>query len=221
MSSYQVLKLISTKVRFSSWEKQPENKTYIVRSLPATLGIFPWGIWAFQLTRRDCWIKIGNRQKKKLKKIGCWQGNLQSIGGRVTLINACLSNTPYTCYPSLECLLGLERKWICLEEDFCGRKIRGSENTIWLIGTVCSPRETGGLSILDLEFMNIALLGKWIWNLENTDGLWQQMIRQKYLSKNILAATELRSGASHFWQGIMEDLEDRMNGTFFLILCRW
>lgn len=132
-----------------------------------------------------------------------------------------LVTPPYTCYPSLECLLGLERKWICLEEDLCGRKIRGSENTIWLIGTVCSPRETGGLGILDLEFMNIALLGKWIWNLENTDGLWQQMIRQKYLSKNILAATELRSGASHFWQGIMEDLEDRMNGTFFLILCRW
>ncbi len=55
-----------------------------------------------------------------------------------------------------------------------------------------------------MEFMNIALLGKWIWNLENTDGLWQQMIREKYLSKHILSATKLKAGASHFWQGIME-----------------
>lgn len=29
-------------------------------------------------------------------------------------------------------------------------------------------------------------------------------IRQKYLSKNILAAAKTKSGASHFWQGVME-----------------
>jgi hypothetical protein len=40
----------------------------------------------------------------------------------------------------------------------------------------------GGLGILDLEKQNKCLLGKWLFNLINGDGVWQQLIRNKYLS---------------------------------------
>jgi hypothetical protein len=46
---------------------------------------------------------------------------------------------------------------------------------------VCSPRGQGGLGVLDLHKMNEALLAKWIWKLENTNGLWQTIIRHKYV----------------------------------------
>jgi hypothetical protein len=46
---------------------------------------------------------------------------------------------------------------------------------------VCSPKDQGGLGVLDLKKMNEALLAKWIWNLENSNGLWQTIIRQKYI----------------------------------------
>jgi hypothetical protein len=46
---------------------------------------------------------------------------------------------------------------------------------------VCSPRGQGGLEVLDLHKMNGALLAKWIWKLENTNGLWQTIIRHKYV----------------------------------------
>jgi hypothetical protein len=83
-----------------------------------------------------------------------------------------------TCYPSLGCLLGLERTDLYrrfLWQDDQG--IRKYHLVNW--NTVCSPRETGRLGILDLEIMNIALLGKWLWNLENSEGLWQQMYQTK------------------------------------------
>lgn len=37
---------------------------------------------------------------------------------------------------------------------------------------VCLPKDQGGLGILDLGDMNSALLGKWLWRLENEDGQW-------------------------------------------------
>lgn len=144
-------------------------------------------------------------EEKMEKKVGCWQGNLQSIGGRVTLINACLSSTPLYMLSFFRVPIGVREKMDFLRRRFLWQEDQGIRKyhlVNW--NTICSPREIEGLGILDLEAMNIALLGKWIWNLETSDGMWQQLIRQKYLFKNILAATKLRPGASHFWQGIMD-----------------
>jgi hypothetical protein len=51
---------------------------------------------------------------------------------------------------------------------------------------VCMPKDQGGLGVLDLEKMNIALLSKWLWKLFNEDGIWQQILRKKYLQKQNL-----------------------------------
>lgn len=67
------------------------------------------------------------------------------------------------------------------------------------------------MGIIDLEAMNKAPLGKWLWNLEKTEGLWQQLLRDKYLSRKILTAQKTKTGASHFWQGLME-----IKDTFFI-----
>jgi hypothetical protein len=46
---------------------------------------------------------------------------------------------------------------------------------------ICKSKKKGGLGIEDLKRMNISLLCKWWWKLEKEDGLWQQIIRHKYL----------------------------------------
>ena len=69
---------------------------------------------------------------------------------------------------------------------------------------MCLPKDHGGLGVLDLEVMNIALLSKWLWKLFNEDGLWQQILRAKYLKKDTLCQVVKKSGDSHFWQGLME-----------------
>lgn len=66
------------------------------------------------------------------------------------------------------------------------------------------PKSCGGLGILDLEIMNKCLLMKWLWKLENSEGLWQELIHNKYLSNQTLAAVSGGSNDSHFWQGLMK-----------------
>jgi hypothetical protein len=47
--------------------------------------------------------------------------------------------------------------------------------------SVLSPHDMGGLGVTDLVTLNKCLLSKWLWKLENSDGLWQTVVRDKYL----------------------------------------
>jgi hypothetical protein len=46
---------------------------------------------------------------------------------------------------------------------------------------VCRPKNQGGLDIHDLEVKNTALLGKWLFRLLTEDGIWQTILRRKYI----------------------------------------
>ena len=58
--------------------------------------------------------------------------------------------------------------------------------------------------MLDLKVMNVCLLCKWLWKIENEDGLWQQVIRTKYLHTHTLSHVKLKASHSHFWSGLMK-----------------
>jgi hypothetical protein len=47
---------------------------------------------------------------------------------------------------------------------------------------ICQPKELGGLGILNLEIQNKCLLSKWLYKLLNEEGMWQSLLRQKYLA---------------------------------------
>jgi hypothetical protein len=48
--------------------------------------------------------------------------------------------------------------------------------------TVCKPKEVGGLGILNIKIMNIAMMLKWIWKIhQKTKWLWAYLIRVKCL----------------------------------------
>jgi hypothetical protein len=68
---------------------------------------------------------------------------------------------------------------------------------------LCRPKDQGGLGILDLQLRNKCLLAKWLVNLLNTDGIWQTMLRNKYLRSKSLTQVEAEPYDSHFWRGLM------------------
>lgn len=68
---------------------------------------------------------------------------------------------------------------------------------------VCKLKEQGGLGILDLDMMNKALLGKWIWKLVNSSGLWQTVLKARYLQSDCVGCVKHRTGDSMFWSGIL------------------
>lgn len=57
--------------------------------------------------------------------------------------------------------------------------------------------------MIDLKYMNINLLAKWIWKLETSDGIWQDIIRSKYTRGKPLIMIEKKQDDSYFWKGML------------------
>jgi hypothetical protein len=64
-------------------------------------------------------------------------------------------------------------------------------------------QRSGGLGIHDLEVKNSALLGKWIFKLLTEDGIWQTLLKRKYIGMKALSQVLWKPGDSHFWAGLM------------------
>jgi hypothetical protein len=52
---------------------------------------------------------------------------------------------------------------------------------------MCQPREQGGLGIMKIDVQNKCLLNKWLFKLINEDGIWQNVLRKKYLNTYTLS----------------------------------
>jgi hypothetical protein len=88
-----------------------------------------------------------------------------------------------------------------------------------------SPKRRRGLGILDLQLQNKCLLAKWLVNLLNTNGIWQSLLRNKYLRSKSLSQVTAKPNDSHFWRGLMHikgevlskgtfEVKDRTNTRF-------
>jgi hypothetical protein len=73
--------------------------------------------------------------------------------------------------------------------------------TKWSV--VCCPKDQGGLGIHDLSVKNTALLGKWLFKLLTEDGIWQNILKKKYIGLRALSQVLWKPGDSHFWAGLM------------------
>jgi hypothetical protein len=82
---------------------------------------------------------------------------------------------------------------------------------------LCQPKDQGGLGILDLDVQNTMLLSKWLYKLLTSDGMWQQLIHNKYLNSKPLSQAFWKSGDSHFWASLMKVKQDFLHFGSFTI----
>lgn len=68
---------------------------------------------------------------------------------------------------------------------------------------ICKSKKNGGLGIKNLRKMNISLLTKWWWKLER-DGLWQEIVKFKYLKKNSIFSVSHKTSDSPIWADLLK-----------------
>jgi hypothetical protein len=79
------------------------------------------------------------------------------------------------------------------------------------------PKDQGDMGIKNLEIQNQCLLSKWLFKLINEDGLWQTILRNKYLTTQTIGRVNRKPGDSHFWAELMRAKENFLiHGSFHL-----
>jgi hypothetical protein len=70
-----------------------------------------------------------------------------------------------------------------------------------------------------LENKNIYLLSKWLFKLLNEDGLWQELIKNKYLHLKTLAQVKPNAYDvdSPFWKGLLKLKDDFFSRGYFKV----
>jgi hypothetical protein len=63
----------------------------------------------------------------------------------------------------------------------------------------CRSKKKGDLGIKNLRMMNISLLCIWWWNLENNEGLWQDIVKIKYVRNTPISLIKCRQSDSPMW----------------------
>jgi hypothetical protein len=137
-------------------------------------------------------------EEKSAKKLDTWQGGGLSYGGRTILINAILINSsiyhmsmflmPKTTTKNL----GKQRRKFFWQG--------GSKKKYHLIKwtKICKEEEGGGIK--NLRKMNISLLCKWWWILENENGLWQELVKLKYVHDSPVCLIKPKMNDSPCWK---------------------
>jgi hypothetical protein len=87
--------------------------------------------------------------------------------------------------------------------------------TKWNI--ICRSKDQGGLGIEVLDIKNICLLSKWLFKLLNEQGMWQELLHNKYLHNKMLSQVQVKPTDSPFWQGIRNGRDEFFQRGYFKI----
>jgi hypothetical protein len=142
-----------------------------------------------------------------------WMGGAMSIGGRVTKIEACLSNS--AVYQKSMRLLhksnieGMKQPI----RAFLWASSRGKKRyhlVKWKL--ICTPRRKGGLGIKNLYRFNISLMCKWWWKPEHDKGPWQDFMWNKYLSNSCVYSVKHKPYDSALWSDMLQVRDIYLSG---------
>lgn len=71
-------------------------------------------------------------------------------------------------------------------------------------GIICKSKKKGGLGVKDIRKLNICLLCKWWWNLENETGLWQEIVKANYTKGVPIGARKKKLTDSPVWSDLLK-----------------
>lgn len=127
------------------------------------IGKFPLKYLGLPLHNRKLALKDWNFLITKLEhKLQNWKDQLLSIGGRLTLLNSALSSVPLYALSLFRIPITILQKVDILRRKFLWQGYGNNKKNYALLNwpTLCIPKKQGGLGILNLDHMNIALLTK-------------------------------------------------------------
>jgi hypothetical protein len=143
--------------------------------------------------------------EKVMKRLDGWKGSSLSLGGRLVLINSCLSNLPVYAMSMFWLHVSVIDKMDTARKRFFwqGGNMKKKYHLIkW--NKITKPKNRGGLGIKDLRRMNISLLCKWWWKAENGEGIWHDIIRKKYMKKGMVGLLAKSPKNSPMWNDLLK-----------------
>ncbi|CAN6249384.1 unnamed protein product [Urochloa humidicola] len=161
------------------------------------------------------WLML---DEKLLKRLEGWKVSNLSLGGRLVLINSCLSSIPTYCMSMF-----LLPKTILKRMDSTRKRFfwqgTGTKRKYYLVkwSKVTLPKRKGGLGIKDLRKLNISLLSKWWWKIESGEGLWQEIVQKKYIKRHTLHELKARPNNSPVWNDLLKVKELYLRGRIVRI----
>ena len=135
------------------------------------------------LRRCQTWDPIISKCERKLVK---WKQRHLCFGGRVTLIQSVLTSIAMYFFSFFMVPRKVEDKLVRLQGRFLWGGAHDQNKIAWIKwDTVYLPKERGGggrgVGIKDINTFNLALLGKWKWNLfQHQQELWARVLESKY-----------------------------------------
>lgn len=156
--------------------------------------------------------------EKSDKKLGVWKGGSMSIAGRTTLIGSSLNNTPIYQMSLYLLPKTIVHKLDKIRRSFFwkGGRLKKKYHLIrWT--QICKSKKKEGLGIKDIRKMNISLLCKWWWRLETENGLWQKIIRHKYIKSKAICTVKHRQSDSPIWADLLKIRDIYLQGRKFKV----
>jgi hypothetical protein len=183
-----------------------EDQQEVARVLDCKLGSCPMKYLGMPVS--DC--KITKTQFKYVsdkaeKRLGTWQCDYLSSGGKSVLIDSCLSSIPMYTMGVYQLYEGNYQNLDSIKSRFFWQgfgKKRKYHMVKW--EALARPKEAGGLGFMDVRAMNISLLAKWIDKLERGDNsICCNLLRRKYLGEKSIFQFKGRKG-SQFWRSLLD-----------------
>jgi hypothetical protein len=73
------------------------------------------------------------------------------------------------------------------------------------------------LGIKDLRLMNVSLLCKWWWMFENEKGIWQKIVRLKYVKDTPICLVPMKQSDSPVWKDLLKIRHIYLKGRKFRV----
>ena len=111
------------------------------------------------------------------RRLDGWQKAYLSFGGRITLIQSCLTHMHCYFLSLFKLPASIAAKIERLQRDFLWSRIgEGKRDHLVRWDVVCKPKEIRGLGFGNISLRNLALLRKWLWRYPREgSALWHQV----------------------------------------------
>ncbi|RVW32138.1 putative ribonuclease H protein [Vitis vinifera] len=116
------------------------------------------------------------------RRLDGWKKAYLSLGGRITLIQSCLSHIPSYFLSLFKIPASIASKIEKMQRNFLWSGAgEGKKDHLVRWEVVSRPKELGGLGFGKISLRNIALLRKWLWRFpRERSGLWHKVIVRIY-----------------------------------------